>query len=68
MVIKTDKITKLLLGAIALGLFFNASEIVINKVLAGDARMDVRHCMDGAKIVGFVASDGTLTAKIKTYC
>ena len=68
MVIKTDKVTKLLLGAIALGLFFNASEIIINKVLAGDAQNDIRHCMDGAKIVGFIDGGGYINAKIKTYC
>ena len=67
MVIKTDKITKLLLAAIALGLFFNASEIVINKVLAGDALNDIRQCMDGAKVVGTI-DGGYINAKIRTYC
>jgi hypothetical protein len=34
MELKLDKTTKILLGAIALGLFLNASEVIITKAMA----------------------------------
>jgi len=34
MELKIDKTTKILLGAIALGLFLNASDVIISKVMA----------------------------------
>ena len=46
---KLDKTTKLLLGAIALGLFLNASEVIITKAYAELSRYDIRHCFDGCR-------------------
>jgi hypothetical protein len=66
MELKADKTTKILLGAIALGLFLNASDVIITKAFAS-TQSDISYCMDGAKITGTVI-DGYLRAKITTYC
>ena len=44
MELKLDKTTKILLGAIALGLFLNASNVFIDKAYAKDKVMKVMIC------------------------
>ena len=67
MELKIDKTTKILLGIIALGLFLNVSEVIIDKAFADNNRSDIRYCMDGASIDGTV-DDGYIYASITTYC
>ena len=67
MELKVDKTTKILLGAIALGLFLNASEVIVTKAYAELSRYDIRHCFDGAQIDGSI-SGNRITATLNTYC
>ena len=67
MELKLDKTTKILLGAIALGLFLNASDVIITKAFAS-VQSDISYCMDSAKVRGTVDSRGNIDAKISTYC
>ena len=46
MELKLDKTTKILLGAIALGLFLNASNVFIDKAYARDRVQKVQICDD----------------------
>ena len=64
---KTDALTKTLLALIALGLFLNASDVIITKAFAS-VQSDISYCMDRAKIIGTVDSNGNIDARISTYC
>ena len=44
MELKLDKTTKILLGAIALGLFLNASNVFIDKAFATERPIEVQIC------------------------
>ena len=68
MELKLDKTTKILLGAIALGLFLNASDVIITKALAELSKSDLSYCLDKSKIRGTVTSSGSLNATFHTYC
>ena len=68
MELKLDKTTKILLGAIALGLFLNASDVIITKALAELSKSDLSYCLDKSKIRGQVDSSGNLNATFHTYC
>jgi|GEM_PF-3431622 len=47
MELKLDKTTKMLLGAIAIGLFLNASNIFIDKAYAGGGVHKIAICDEG---------------------
>jgi hypothetical protein len=56
MELKADKTTKILLGAIALGLFLNASDVIITKAFAYD--YDVSGYGGSGYVSGQIETDG----------
>ena len=67
MELKLDKTTKILLGAIALGLFLNASNVFIDKAYAKDKVQKVQICqyhyLDKKDICTVVTRDGALRVR-----
>ena len=57
MELKLDKTTKILLGAIALGLFLNASNVFIDKAYASDIVHKIAICDEFAFNCAFVGGD-----------
>ena len=61
MELKIDKTTKILLGAIALGLFLNASNVFIDKAYAFDKVYKIAICNDTGYYCARIASGQLMT-------
>ena len=67
MELKLDKTTKILLGAIALGLFLNVGNVFIDKAYAKDKYQKVQICNYNfsiqQEVCAYISPDGQLNVK-----